>query len=92
MAPTAKPPAVCPVEREAEHDEQHDADDGDRRVLAIEVGRGACLDGRGDFLHARVAGGLLDDPADREHAVQHGEHAGADREPKRDISGHESSP
>ena len=26
-----------PVEREAEHDEQHDADDGDRRVLAIEV-------------------------------------------------------
>ena len=58
------------------------------RVLAIQVGLGARLDGRGDFLHAGVAGRLRHDPADREDAVQDREHAGANREPQREVSGH----
>ena len=56
MAPTAKPPAVVPAERRTPDDhEQHHADDGDGGVLAIEIGLGAGLDGRGDFLHAGIA-------------------------------------
>ena len=77
-----------PVEREAEDHEQHHADDADGGVLAVQVGVGALLDRRGDFLHARIAGRLRHDPACREHTVDDGEHAGADRQPQREISGH----
>ena len=52
-----------PAEREADDHEQHDADDGDGGVLAVEVGLGAGLDRRGDLLHARIAGRLRQDPA-----------------------------
>ena len=37
-------------------DEQHDAHDGDRRVLAVQVGARALLDGERDALHLLVAG------------------------------------
>ena len=40
---------------EDQRDEQHDADDGDHRVLAVQVGPGALLDGAGDALHPLVA-------------------------------------
>ena len=78
----AKPPAVYPVERETDGDEQHHADDGDGGVLAVEVGLGAGLDGRGDLLHARIAGGQLENGHHREHAVQNGDYAGANRQPE----------
>ena len=70
----------APVEREADDDEQHDADDRDRRVLAVEIGARAFLDRRGDLLHALVAGGLGQDPADRPDAVENRE----DRADQRD--------
>ena len=78
----AKPPAVYPVEREPHDHEQHDADDGDGGVLAIEVGLGAGLDGRRDLLHARIARRQLEDGHHREHAVQNGDYAGANRQPQ----------
>ena len=46
MPPIAKPIATVAVLDEDQGDEQHDADDADRRVLAAEVRRGALLDGR----------------------------------------------
>ena len=60
----------APVQRETDHDEQHDADDRDRRVLAIEIRARAFLDRRGDLLHALVAGRFGQDPADRPDAVE----------------------
>ena len=77
-----------PAERETEDHEEHDADDGDRRVLAVEIRSGALLDGGGDFLHPGVAGGLREDPACGDDAVKDRNHARADREPQREISGH----
>ncbi len=51
----------------------------DGRVLAVEVGLGAGLDGRGDLLHAGVAGGQAQDRGHRKHAVEDGEYAGRNR-------------
>ena len=62
-----------PVEEEADQHEQHHAGDGDRRVLAVEVGAGAFLDRAGDLLHAFVAGGLRADPARGDDAVENRE-------------------
>jgi hypothetical protein len=42
--------------------------------------------------NARVARGLLVDPTDRNYAIEHGENAGTNREPERDISGHQFLP
>ena len=81
MAPMAKPPAVYQSSAKPMTDEQHDADDGDGGVLAVEIRLGAGLDGRRDFLHARVARGQLENRHHREHAVQNGDYAGADRQP-----------
>ncbi len=39
-----------------EQDEDDDADAGDRRVLAVQIGPGALLHGRRDLLHTLVAG------------------------------------
>ncbi len=44
------------AEEEEDDGGDDDADDGDRRVLAAQVGRGAFLDRGGDFDHALVAG------------------------------------
>ena len=44
-----------PAERKKGDDEDDDADGVDGHVLAVQVGAGAFLDGRRDFLHARIA-------------------------------------
>ena len=45
-----------PAEEISDDQEDHDADDADRRVLALEIGLRAFRDCGGDFLHPRVAG------------------------------------
>ena len=69
-----------PVDRQADHDRDDDADDRDDRVLAVQVGGGALLDGGGDLFHALVARRHAQDEADQddgEHdrgdAAGHGE-------------------
>ena len=78
----AKPPAVAQLSAKPMTDEQHHADDGDGGVLAIEVSLRTGLDGRCDVLHARIARGQLENRHHREHAVQNGDYAGADRQPQ----------
>ena len=56
-------------QRPPDDDEQEQADDTDRQVLAIEVGLRAGLDGSGDLAHPVVAGGLRHDPSDRHDAI-----------------------
>ena len=51
-----KPMATWMPRAQAQDDQDHDADDADRHVLAVEIGAGALLDGGGDLLHARGAG------------------------------------
>ena len=75
--------AVCQLQREAEDHEQHDAGDRDRRVLPVHVGLRAFLDRAGDLLHAGVTGRVLQHPAHRDDAVDHGEGRGAERKPQR---------
>ena len=61
-APIRKPIADLPCRgRRPASDEDHDADDGDGRVLALEIGLRAFLDRGGDLLHARIAGVGLHD-------------------------------
>ena len=56
-APSTKPAADSRPE-EQEHDRGDDhADDGDRHILAAQIGDRAFLDRTGDFDHALVAGG-----------------------------------
>ncbi len=71
-----KPAGCGPIQGNAEDHEQDHADDTDRHILAVHVGLGAFLDGRGNLLHALVAGGLPEDPRDRNHSVQNCEHGG----------------
>jgi hypothetical protein len=68
-----------PVQRKTEHYEQHDAGNGDRRVLAIHVRTGAFLDRAGDLLHAGIAGRLLQHPAHGDYSVDHGQCGRAQR-------------
>ena len=77
-----------PVEEHAEHDEQDDADDRDGGVLAVQVGARARLNGGGDFLHAGVAGGLLQYPLHGKCAVEDRENAGTDGQKQGVIKGH----
>ncbi len=58
------------VEKDADQDRQHHADDGDRLVLASQIGSRALLDRACDLLHARVAGVLAEDPAALKEAVK----------------------
>ncbi len=51
-----KPMATWTPSVRPEDDQDHDADDADRGVLAVEVGAGALLHGGGNLLHARGAG------------------------------------
>jgi len=46
----------CPVEGQAEYDAEHNADDGDGRILSVEVSLRTRLNRCCDFLHAGVAG------------------------------------
>jgi hypothetical protein len=69
------------VLHEDQRDEQHDADAGDRRVLAVQVGARARLDRRRDALHPLVAGRERQQRPRREGSVQHragGTHEGDD--------------
>ena len=67
-----------PVQGEADRHEQHHTDDRDRHVLPVQVGTRTELDRRGDFLHAFVACGLGQDPADRPDAVEDGQNRTAE--------------
>ena len=60
-----------PAEQEVQHHGDHDADDADRRVLPVEIGAGAFLDGGRDRLHAFVARAGAKNGAARENAVSH---------------------
>ncbi len=51
------------------NDEEHDADDADRHVLAAQIGLRALGDRAGDLLHALRAGVALHDVVDGPHAV-----------------------
>ena len=69
------PPAQVVVE--AEQQERHDRDSGDRRVLLAEVRGRALLHGAGDLPHPLVARRLLEQPPGQVEAVQDRD-AGAD--------------
>ena len=62
---------------EAEDEERHDRDDRDRRVLLLQVGRSALLNGARDLPHPLVPGGLLEQPPGQIEPVAHGD-AGTD--------------
>ena len=64
-----------PAQEEAGEREDHHADDGDGGVLAVEIGGGAFLDGRGDFLHAGVAGRQAQHRTDGPKAIEQRKHA-----------------
>jgi len=76
------------VEEDQDQRSQHDADDADGLVLAGEVSGSTLLDSAGDFLHARVAGILLEDPTALQEPVDHGNQAAAKRYVERHRSGH----
>ncbi len=57
--PDDKTQRGLPAQCHGDDNREHDANDADRGVLAIEVGACALLYGGGDFLHARVALWLL---------------------------------
>ena len=44
------------AQQHGQDNQDHAADDGDRGILAVEVGAGAFLDRRGDFLHPGGSG------------------------------------
>ena len=79
-----RPPAELVVE--AEQEERDDRDDRDRRVLLLQVGRGAFLDGARDLLHPLVARRLPEQPPGQVEPVRD-RHAGADeaRRARRDA-------
>ena len=77
-----------PVERQSERNEEHDADDRDRRVLAVHVGVGAFLNRCRDLLHAIGPGRASQDPAGHEEPIYDREHGGAQRQPKRYVRIH----
>ena len=55
-APIGKTDGDEPAQEIADDQENHDADDADRRVLALEIGLRALAHGGGDLLHPRRAG------------------------------------
>ena len=87
IAPIAKPIAAVPDSRIPGEREDDDPDDGDRRVLAGQVGRGAFADGGGDLLHARVAGIGGEHGLDRPDRVDDAQHAARNDEIERKHSG-----
>ena len=74
-APIRKPTAANLAEQDEQQHEHDDADDGDGRVLAAQIGGRAFLDGLRDLLHARSAGIGGHDPRRGDDAVQHGDDA-----------------
>ena len=60
---------------DADQQEHDDGHAGDGRVLALEVGGGALLDGGGDLPHPLGTGGLAEHPAGQGEAVDDRERA-----------------
>ena len=84
----AEAPALFGAERDAQ-DEKHDhAHHGDGPILAAQVGLGALLDGARHLAHLVVAGRLGQQPADQQHAVDHG-HRTADHGHQHGVVGNE---
>ena len=69
-----------PAEEQEDEDGDDDADDGDRRILAAQIGRGAFLDRAGDFDHARIAGRGAEHLLAGENAVKQRDDAAGDRD------------
>ena len=65
---------------EADQEERGDRDDGDRLVLAAQIGGGALLDRRCDLAHPLVARGQPEQPDREPDAVRDGEQAAQERE------------
>ena len=76
-----EPDAGAPVEPQPGQHEDDRADDGDGRVLTVEVGAGAFLDRRGDFTHAGRAGIADQHRAARVDGIQDGEQTAGDHQP-----------
>ena len=70
------------AEQDGEQHEHDDADDGNRGVLAAQIGGGALLYGLRDLLHARSAGVGGHNPRRGNDPIQHGDHAAAHDGPK----------
>ena len=90
-APSTKPAARQRAEEHKDNRCDDDADDGDRHVLAAQIGRGALLDRRGDLDHASVAGRGAEHLLAGENAVKQRHEAAADRD-KYQIHGDECPP
>ena len=70
------------LQEKADDGGDDDADDGDRRVLAAEIGGGAFLDGGADLDHALVARRHGEHLAAGEDSVEHGDQAADHRDVK----------
>src|SRR5690606_8635132 len=81
-----------PAQEEADQDEEDDARDRDRRVLAVEVSARAFLDRAGDLLHAFVARRLPVDPAGREDPIENRDDGAGERQPQTILLEHEFLP
>ena len=81
-APIEKPERHQPAEEVREDEKDHDADDADRGVLALEIGLRAFAHRRRDLLHPRVARIRLEHGTSRPRGVDDGEHAAKDDQPE----------
>ncbi len=77
-----------PAEGYPQDNEQDDAHECDRAVLAIQIGACAGLNRGRDFLHARIAGRLREDPANGNGAVRDCKDSGSDCQEQDVIEGH----
>ena len=71
-----------PAEEIADDQEDDDADDGDRRILPLQIGLRALADGRGDFLHFLAAGIGREHRARGPDRVNDGQNAAQNDEPQ----------
>ena len=69
------------AEEVAEDDRDHDADDADGRVLAVEIGLRPFLHRARDLLHARIAGACSQHLARRHGAIDERQNAARDHDP-----------
>ena len=81
-APISEADRDQPAEEIADDEEDHDADDADGGVLALEIGLRALAHGRRDLLHFGAAGIGASAPTGRPDAVDDGEQAAEDDQPQ----------